>query len=253
MSIAEKGKLFCKCNFFIAILIFIYFVTLQGCSQQFTNTSLAGNNKSLVELMTESVPAKVVSAQNSSNISGTDRYLPIIKKYSQEYGIDWILVLSVMKQESRFDHDAVSQTGAYGLMQIMPLTQIELAEKLGVEETLTPKNNIKAGIFHLKWLYEMFDNVPREDRTRLTLAAYNAGLRRVYDAQRIASYLGNDPNRWTSVKEALALLSRRSYTLHEHIWTEGIPPSGYFRSYRQTVDYVDNIMRCYDRYSLTMN
>jgi membrane-bound lytic murein transglycosylase F len=157
-----------------------------------------------------------------------------------------------MKQESSFNHEAVSYKGAYGLMQIMPLTQIEIAEKIGIEEAATPRNNIKAGIYHLKTLYTMFRNIPKEDRICLTLAAYNAGLGRVLDAQKIASYMGNDPHKWSSISAALPFLSKKNYTLHSRVWNDGCPPNGYLHSARQTVDYVDNIMSCYDRYSLAL-
>jgi membrane-bound lytic murein transglycosylase F len=252
MGIAKEGLLKRKYKFFTAISVIICSITLQGCSQQFTDASFATRSENLIETMTESVPTEQLSPFASMNITGTDRYLPLIKKYSQEYGIDWVLVLAVMNQESRFNRDAVSHTGAYGLMQIMPLTQIELAEKLGVEETSTPRNNIKAGIYHLKWLYEIFGNIQKEDRTRITLAAYNAGLRRILDAQRIAVYLGNDPNKWSSIREALPFLSKRNYTLHSRIWSDGCPTSGYFRNPKQTIEYVDNIMQCYDVYSLAL-
>jgi membrane-bound lytic murein transglycosylase MltF len=252
MGIANRGQLKRKYKFFTAISVIICSITLQGCSQQFINTSFTNKNQNLIETMPESASAEQLSSIVSMNVTGPDRYLPLIKKYSQEYGIDWVLILAVMNQESRFDHKAVSYMGAYGLMQIMPLTQVELAEKLGVEETSTPRNNIKAGIYHLKWLYGIFGSMPREDRTRTTLAAYNAGLRRILDAQRIASYLGNDPNSWISVREALPFLSKRYYTMHSRIWSDGCPPSGYFRNPKQTIDYVDNIMHSYDDYSLAL-
>jgi membrane-bound lytic murein transglycosylase F len=186
------------------------------------------------------------------NTAGLEKYIPLVKKFASEYGIDWVLVLSVIKQESSFDHEAVSEKGAYGLMQLMPLTQIELSEKLGVEEASSPRNNIKAGIYYLKSLFLSFENVPREDRICLMLAAYNAGLGRIQDAQKIAIYMGNDPRRWASIKAALPFLSKKNYTLHSRIWNAGSPPSGYFRDSRQTIEYVDTILKCYDRYSLAL-
>jgi membrane-bound lytic murein transglycosylase F len=252
MGIAKRGQLKRKYKFFTAISVIICSITLQGCSQQFINTSFTNKSENLIETMSESTSAEQLSSSVSRDVTGPDRYLPLIKKYSQQYGIDWVLILAVMNQESRFDHEAVSHRGAYGLMQIMPLTQVELAEKLGVEETSTPRNNIKAGIYHLKWLYGIFNNMPKEDRTRITLAAYNAGLRRILDAQRIASYLGNDPNSWISIREALPFLSKRYYTLHSRIWSDGCPSSGYFHNPKQTIEYVNNIMHSYDDYSLAL-
>jgi len=177
---------------------------------------------------------------------------PLVRSYSQLYGVDWILTLSVMRQESQFSDNAISDKGAYGLMQLMPVTQIELAEKLGVDEATSPGNNLRAGIYHLKSLKKVFEKALPKDQTCLALAAYNCGLGRIIDAQKIAVYMGNDPMKWESVRTALVFLSRKNYTLHKKIWEEGVPPSGYFRDWRQTVAYVDEVMMHYDDYSLAM-
>jgi membrane-bound lytic murein transglycosylase F len=252
MNIVKKGKWLQRGSLFIMISLVYCSLILQGCSQQITGASFVQKINASDEVMIDGISQEQTSLFSSMNTAGIDRYLPLVKKYAEEYGLDWALVLAVMKQESRFNHEAVSYQGAYGLMQIMPVTQIELTEKLGVEEILSPRNNIRAGIYHLKSLYAVFENIPEQDRTCLSLAAYNAGLGRVLDAQKIASYMGNDPNRWSSVREAFPFLTKRNYTLHSHIWSDGYPPSGYFRNPRQTVDYVDNIISSYDRYSLAL-
>jgi membrane-bound lytic murein transglycosylase F len=252
MIIAEKEKWFRFISLLSAVvLVFISFV-LYGCSQHIASASFAQKTSSSIVTTTDLPLPEQASPFASMSTAGLDRYLPLVKKYSEEYRLDWVLVLAVMKQESRFNHEAVSEKGAYGLMQIMPLTQIELTEKIGIEEASTPRNNIKAGIYHLKSLYAMFKKVPKDDRICLTLAAYNAGLGRVTDAQKIASYMGNDPKQWSSIRSALPFLSKKNYTLHNRVWEAGYPPSGYFKNWHQTIDYVDNIMICYDRYSLAL-
>jgi membrane-bound lytic murein transglycosylase F len=252
MIIAEKGKGLKVCSPLAVIFLILSSFTLFGCSQQVTSAKFAQKAGTSIEDITESTLPEQPSPFASMSTAGLNQYIPLVKKYSEEYKVDWVLVLAVMKQESRFDYEAVSYKGAYGLMQIMPMTQIEIAEKIGVEEALTPRNNIKAGIYHLKSLFAMFRNIPRDDRICLALAAYNAGLGRVQDAQDIAIYMGNDPHKWSSIREALPFLSKKNYTLHSRVWNDGCPPSGYFHSTRQTVEYVDNIMRCYDRYSLAL-
>jgi membrane-bound lytic murein transglycosylase F len=252
MTVTENGVRLKIGSLFTVFFIILSSFILLGCSQQVTSASYAQKAGSSIEDITESTIPAQPSPFASMNTAGLNQYIPLVKKYSDEYKVDWVLVLSVMKQESSFDHDAVSYRGAYGLMQIMPMTQIEIAEKIGVEEASTPRNNIKAGIYHLKSLFIMFKNIPREDRIRLSLAAYNAGLGRIQDAQKIASYLGNDPHKWSSICAALPFLSKKNYTLHSRIWSDGYPPNGYFHSARQTVQYVDNIMSCYDRYSLAL-
>jgi len=252
MTIAEKGKGLKFCSLLTVIFLTLSSVMLCGCSQQVTSAKFAQKAGSSIEDITESTVPEQPSPFASMSTAGLNQYIPLVKKYSEEYKVDWVLVLAVMKQESRFDNEAVSYKGAYGLMQIMPLTQIEIAEKIGVEEASTPRNNIKAGIYHLKSLFAMFKNIPREDRICLTLASYNAGLGRVQDAQKIASYMGNDPHRWSSISVALPFLSKKNYTLHSRIWSDGCPPNGYLHSARQTVEYVESIMSCYDRYSLAL-
>jgi len=252
MTIAEKGKGLKFYSPIAAIFLILTSFILFGCSQQVTSAKFAQKAGSSIEDITESTVPEQPSPFTSMNIAGLNQYIPLVKKYAEKYKVDWILVLAVMKQESRFDNEAVSYKGAYGLMQIMPLTQIEIAEKIGVDEASTPRNNINAGIYHLKSLFTMFKDIQREDRICLTLAAYNAGLGRVQDAQKIASYMGNDPHKWSSVSVALPFLSKKNYTLHSRIWSAGCPPNGYLHSARQTVEYVDNIMNCYDRYSLAL-
>jgi len=252
MIIAQKGKGLKGSSLLIGFIFILSTFMLLGCSEQATSAKFVQKSGSSIEDITESTLPALPSPFASMNTTGLNQYIPLVKKYSEEYKVDWVLVLAVIKQESRFDHEAVSYRGAYGLMQIMPLTQIEIAEKIGVEETTSPRNNIKAGIYHLKSLYAMFKKTPRLDRICLTLAAYNAGLGRVQDAQKIALYMGNDPNKWHSVSIALPFLSKQNYTLHSRIWSNGRPPNGYLHSSRQTVEYVDNIMNCYDRYSLAL-
>jgi membrane-bound lytic murein transglycosylase F len=252
MTIGNKRDRLVFSGLLAAVFLILYSFALSGCSQQVTSAQFAQKAGTSIEDITESTIPAQASPFVSMNLAGLNQYIPLVKKYSEEYKVDWILVLALMKQESRFNYEAVSYRGAYGLMQLMPLTQIEIAEKIGVEEASTPRNNIKAGIYHLKSLYAMFKSISREDRICLSLAAYNAGLGRVQDAQKIASYMGNDPHKWSSIRAALPFLSKKNYTLHSRIWTDGFPPNGYLHSARQTVEYVDNIMSCYDRYSLAL-
>lgn len=178
---------------------------------------------------------------------------PLIRAYAARYGFDWRLILAVMRQESRFSAAAVSHKGAYGLMQIMPVTGEELAGVLGLEDVTRPQNNIKGGIFYLRQMYDLMEAGDDTERLRLSLAAYNAGVARVYDAQRLAAYLQEDPTSWQSIKDALPLLSKRYYTLHRSIWADAKPPSGWFGDARETVEYVDAIMGFYDDYRLLLN
>lgn len=183
-----------------------------------------------------------------------ESYGSTIRGYSKEYGFDWRLVLAVMKQESRFMADAESYRGAAGFMQIMPATSEEVSKSLAIEDMAHPLNNIRGGIYYLSRLYDMFEGADEEDRLRLTLAAYNAGAGRIYDAQDVAAYFKDNPQKWQSVRDALPLLSKRYYTLHKNIWDQEKPrAAGWFGSSRQTLAYVEKVMEYYDEYRLMLN
>jgi membrane-bound lytic murein transglycosylase F len=207
----------------------------------------------------EEVGSVVGSGQDSPDMldASTERcirnYGPTIKRYAERYGFDWRLVLAIMKQESRFSRVAESHKGAEGLMQLMPMTGEELARKLDLDDLSHPEHNIQAGIFYLRKLYDLFEGSGDADRLKLTLAAYNAGLSRVNDAQELASYLHARPAEWQAVKDALPLLSKRFYTLHRSVWGQDKPKSGWFGNAGQTLRYVDSVMEYYDHFRLALN
>lgn len=94
------------------------------------------------------------------------RYNSIIKRAASKYKLDHKLVSAVVQVESQFKPDAVSRTGAIGLMQLMPST----ARQLGVLDSYDPSQNIEGGTKYLRYLVERF----KGDVT-LALAAYNSG------------------------------------------------------------------------------
>ena len=172
-----------------------------------------------------------------------------LKVDARTYGVDYRFILAIIKQESQFDENAVSKCGARGLMQIMPQTNMELNEELDLVETQLPAQNVVAGIYYFSKLYDLFEGANREDRLKLALASYNAGPSRIYDAQELAAYFGEDPSKWSAIQNMLPLLSKRFYSLHELVWKGSKPPAGYFGGWRQTTMYVDAVMKTYRRYS----
>ena len=102
------------------------------------------------------------------------KYVDEIKKYSEEYRVDPYLVMAVIKAESNFKKEAVSNKDAGGLMQITPSTAKWLAQKIKIsdfedEDVYKPEINIKLGCYYLSYLYDMYAD------TNCMLAAYNAG------------------------------------------------------------------------------
>lgn len=107
-------------------------------------------------------------------------YRDLIVRTSSEYNLDPLFIGSVIFAESRYNEKAVSSAGAKGLMQLMPLTALEISKELKMagysEEILFEKEpNIKIGCYHFAKLKKKLEG---EDR-HWVLAAYNAGIANV--------------------------------------------------------------------------
>lgn len=105
-------------------------------------------------------------------------YWDEVSGISSRYTLDPLLVLSLMREESRFDEEARSPVGAMGLMQLMPETARATARRVKVRLNDTNsiykvENNILLGTHYLSGLMKEFGSVPA------SLAAYNAGESRV--------------------------------------------------------------------------
>ncbi len=184
-----------------------------------------------------------------------NRTLDVLRQYgvtiqacAAHYNMDWRLILAVMKTESSFRASVESDKGAYGLMQIMPVTGAELARRLDLLDVRDPFNNIYGGAYYLHQLYNRFAGAPVSDRLKVTLAAYNAGIGRVYDAQELTLFFHGDPSRWNAVRQSLTLLGADHCELHAVIWDDGRPRSGCFDNPGETLAYVDKVMDAYSHY-----
>jgi soluble lytic murein transglycosylase-like protein len=110
-------------------------------------------------------PTPAVAAVSTGNVPD------LITAAGAQHHIDADLLASVIRAESGFHANAVSRTGARGLMQLMPGT----AHQLGVNDAFRPDQNIAGGATYLDQLLNRYD--PHDDThgLALALAAYNAG------------------------------------------------------------------------------
>ncbi len=139
-----------------------------------------------------------------------------INEIAPKYGIDPYLLLSLIREESRFDPEVSSPAGAIGLMQLMPSTATHTAKGLklrvnGKESLRDVELNIMLGTHYLNGLLNQFNSVSA------ALAAYNAGEHRV--------------ERW---------LSSNDYSSYDE-FIEDIP-------FTETRNYVKRIVSTYFRY-----
>jgi soluble lytic murein transglycosylase len=133
-------------------------------------------------------------------------YLDIVRKKQSE--MDPLLFLSLMRQESAFNPEAMSGVGARGLMQLMPSTARGI-RRVSKAQLFKPEINIEVGTkYFLSRLAQYGGDV------EMTLAAYNAGFARV--------------DSWM----------RRYPTDNKLLFLDFIP-------FRETRDYVSSILRNY--------
>lgn len=102
-------------------------------------------------------------------------YETIVRGHARNYDIDPALLAAVIYQESRFDADAVSSSGAIGLMQLLPETAEGIALRTGgirfeVGDLYDPEINVRYGAWYLRHLLTKYDGDLRK-----ALAAYNGG------------------------------------------------------------------------------
>lgn len=95
-----------------------------------------------------------------------------VANWSQERRLPPALVLGLMRQESRFEAQILSRSGAVGLMQIMPDTGEWIASKKGVKgySLSNPEDNINFGTWYLDYTHQRNGN-----NSMLAVASYNAG------------------------------------------------------------------------------
>lgn len=141
----------------------------------------------------------------------------IIEKYARQYGVDPLLVVAVIREESKFFPKSQSPKGAKGLMQLMPNTAKSIAQSIGdktysEDKLLNPDKNIQYGTWYLASLQKVFAN-----NLFLVTAAYNGGRGHVQE--------------WINDGQIDA----------NNVCLQDIP-------FKETRDYVGRVLKSYEKY-----
>lgn len=108
----------------------------------------------------------IVLKSNEADFIPIDCELPYeLQEYTyylcQAYYIDFNFIMALMFTESSFNAAAVSATNDYGLMQINACNHKQLEDKLGINDIMEPYQNIRAGLYMLRGLFEKYDDASR--------------------------------------------------------------------------------------------
>ena len=114
-------------------------------------------------------------------------YWTDLKKSSSENALDPYLVASLIRQESAFNPNAVSNKNAVGLMQLLPkvgqgVAKQEKIKHFSPTQLFTPSMNLQLGTRYFRSMVDKFGAF------EYALAAYNAGSDRVQDWQGYGKY-----------------------------------------------------------------
>ncbi|MGL4485600.1 MAG: membrane-bound lytic murein transglycosylase MltC [Yersinia sp. (in: enterobacteria)] len=125
------------------------------------------------------------------------KYLPLVKKSAERYGVEESLILAIMQTESSFNPYAISGSDALGLMQVMQHTAgrdvFKMKGKSGQPSRsylFDPENNIDAGTAYLSILQNTYLGGIQNTTSRryAVITSYNGGagsVLRVFSSNKI--------------------------------------------------------------------
>jgi len=155
--------------------------TNSGDSNSLNNASTGNVNKAMQQYATgqrlQDIPMILNNkyagfAKNSGSILANRSDADLKKIYSavntaaKNYGVDSNLILAIIKQESDFDNSSTSESGAAGLMQIMP----QNFAHVGISDEYDVDQNINGGTKLFKEYLNQYGG-----NTEMALMAYNGG------------------------------------------------------------------------------
>ncbi len=192
-----------------------------------------------------------MAAQRRSRTDRTGRdgnisvYDHAIQVYSKKLGWDWRLMASLICQESRFNPEARSWAGAYGLMQLIPAT----SARYGIDSlTATPVQSIEAGTRYLMSLERFWKQHVKDssERIKFVLASYNVGPGHVIDARNLASAHHFDPEKWEGNVEYCLLQKSKPAWYRDKVvkygYCRGKEPSSYVRQILSRYHHYRNVI-----------
>lgn len=191
----------------------VYVYEMPDGSRMITDHPINAKHSRVVRVAPTVKGAGKLAAEKNSPVfrEAPSTYDRLIRQYADEHGVDFALIKAIMQAESSFNPYAVSSKGARGLMQMMP----ETAGQYGVKDIYNPRENIRAAVEHLKYLFDTFDHRPV-----LVIAAYNAGENAVKKHRGIPPYEETE----NYVKRVLQF--KRQYTPNYRIFSVAANPSG---------------------------
>jgi soluble lytic murein transglycosylase len=170
---------------------------------QLESSSVDNGDRAIAEQIFERLAMRHTALPKRELVALVDTII----REARHNNLDPALVVAVIEVESGGYHLAVSHVGAMGLMQLLPSTGQEIAERLGIEwrgdDTLfDPIINVRLGTAYLSQLARRYGSVDT------ALAAYNWGPGRIDRRLRRGATL---PSRY--IEQVMRAFDRNGLTL----------------------------------------
>ena len=151
----------------VLVLVSVQFITLSPSDLCWGKE---GTSSATIQQIKQNIKTEGIKA-NEGNLNLVAQ---TILEESLRHGMDYRLILAIMKVESNYRQYVISPDGAMGFMQIKPLLAGEIAKEAGIQysglkDLFDPQKNIRLGIYYIAKLIDMFDDFPT------ALFAYNVG------------------------------------------------------------------------------
>ena len=156
------------------------------------------------------------------NKSKLKHLLIYINALCDEYAVDYEMVKAVIQTESSWDHKAISESGAIGLMQILPETAMS-EFNTPKDDLFDPYVNVTVGIKYLSKLNQHFDDIDA------TLTAYSHGptntkkysskyIKSNFYVKRIENKIHNTRKSWHKDCATDYMIIHHPTEAKKHIW-----------------------------------
>lgn len=139
-------------------------------------------NKNAIRFLGEDIPRVSIKA------------IDLCEKYKNE-GLTIPTLMGIMQVESGFNPRAISETNAYGLMQVVRSTATPILNKMGykwsVKQMLHPETNMEVGTIYLMGLHKQFMSLGWENKNEFhtSVLAYYYGEGMIISSVREESYI----------------------------------------------------------------
>ena len=146
----------------------------------YTRTAKLNTIKNIIKKNIKEIGTNYLDSDEDFNI-----YANAVLDNSEKFDVPMYLILSITRQESAYNKNAISETGASGLMQLVGSTASRCQKILKIKDydPFDIKDNVRCGSWYLSFLKKQFNN------DNDIIKGYNAGEN--FDPNRLSAETTN--------------------------------------------------------------